>query len=47
MGRVYDVGISNGDRMTLFLTLTLLAMFVVFGVDVRQKRRAFTRNHKL
>jgi len=33
--------------MTLFLTLTLLAMFVVFGVDVRQKRREFTRNHKL
>lgn len=47
MGQVYDVGISNGDRMTLFLTLTLLAMFVVFGVDVRQKRRVFTRNHKL
>ncbi len=32
--------------MTLFLTLTLLAMFVVFGVDVRQKRREFTRQRK-
>ena len=29
--------------MTLFLALTLLAMFVVFGVDVRQKRREYTR----
>jgi hypothetical protein len=27
--------------MTLFLVLTLLAMFVVFGVDTRQKRREF------
>ncbi len=25
--------------MTVFLILTLLAMFIVFGVDVRQKRR--------
>lgn len=33
--------------MTLFLALTLLAMFVVFGVDVRQKRRDFTRNRKM
>ena len=33
--------------MTLFLALTLLAMFVVFGVDVRQKRRDFTRHRKL
>lgn len=32
--------------MTLFLALTLLAMFVVFGVDVRQKRREFTRNRR-
>jgi len=32
--------------MTLFLAITLLAMFVVFGVDVRQKRREFTRHHK-
>ncbi|GEM_PF-2534583 len=29
--------------MTLFLALTLLAMFVVFGVDVRQKRREANR----
>lgn len=29
--------------MTLFLALTLLAMFVVFGVDVHQKRREITR----
>ncbi len=33
--------------MTLFLVVTLLAMFVVFGVDVRQKRREFTRHRKL
>ena len=33
--------------MTLFLALTFLAMFEVFGVDVRQKRRDFTRNRKL
>lgn len=32
--------------MTLFLTLTILAMFVVFGVDVRQKRRDVDRNRK-
>jgi hypothetical protein len=32
--------------MTLFLALTLLAMFVVFGVDVRQKRREYTHDHK-
>ncbi len=32
--------------MALFLALTLLAMFVVFGVDVRQKRRDFTHHHK-
>lgn len=32
--------------MTLFLALTLLAMFIVFGVDVRQKRREFTRHRK-
>lgn len=32
--------------MTIFLALTLLALFVVFGVDVRQKRREFTRNRK-
>ncbi len=32
--------------MTLFLALTILAMFVVFGVDVRQKRRAFIRKRK-
>ena len=28
--------------MNLFLALTLLALIVVFGVDVRQKRREFT-----
>jgi len=28
--------------MNLFLALTLLALIVVFGVDVRQKRRDFT-----
>jgi hypothetical protein len=32
--------------MTLFFILSLLALFVVFGVDVRQKRREFTRHHK-
>ena len=32
--------------MTLFLTLTILAMFVVFGVDVRQKRRTVDRKRK-
>ena len=32
--------------MMLFLTLTLLAMVIVFGVDVRQKRREFTRTRK-
>jgi len=32
--------------MTIFLALTLLAMFVVFGLDVRQKRREFTRDRK-
>ena len=32
--------------MMLFLTLTLLAMFVVFGVDVRQKRREFLTKRK-
>jgi len=32
--------------MTLFLALTLLAMFIVFGVDVRQKRCEFTRHRK-
>ena len=32
--------------MTIFLALTLLALFVVLGVDVRQKRREFTRNRK-
>jgi hypothetical protein len=32
--------------MTIFLALTLLALFVVFSVDVRQKRRDFTRNRK-
>jgi hypothetical protein len=30
-------------RMMLFLALTLLALFIVFGMDVRQKRREFTR----
>jgi hypothetical protein len=33
--------------MTLFLALTLLAMFVVFGVDVGQKRSEFTRKRTL
>lgn len=32
--------------MTLFLTIALLAMFVVFGVDVRQKRREFLAKRK-
>jgi hypothetical protein len=33
--------------MDLFLALTLLAMIIIFGVDVRQKRREFTRKHRL
>jgi hypothetical protein len=33
--------------MDLFLALTLLAMIIIFGVDVRQKRRDFTRKHRL
>ena len=33
--------------MDLFLALTLFAMIIVFGVDVRQKRRDFTRKHRL
>jgi|YNPBryBLVA2012_1023415.scaffolds.fasta_scaffold05638_3 hypothetical protein len=32
--------------MTVFLALTLLAMLVVFGVDVHQKRREFVRRRK-
>ena len=32
--------------MTLFLALTLLAMLVVFGVDVRQKRREIHTKQK-
>jgi hypothetical protein len=32
--------------MVLFLVLTLLSMFIVFGVDVRQKRREFIRTGK-
>lgn len=32
--------------MTFFLALTLLAMIVVFGVDVRQKRNEFIRKHR-
>ena len=32
--------------MTTFLILTLLAMFVVFGVDVRQKRHEFPHKRK-
>jgi hypothetical protein len=32
--------------MTLFLAFTLLAMFVVFGVDIRQKRREFVHKHQ-
>jgi hypothetical protein len=32
--------------MDLFLALTLLALIVVFGVDVRQKRREYTNHHK-
>jgi hypothetical protein len=33
--------------MNIFLILTILALLVVFGVDVRQKRRSFVRNRKL
>ena len=32
--------------MTLFLALTLIAMLVVFGVDVRLKRREIHDKHK-
>lgn len=32
--------------MELFLALTLLAMFIVFGVDVRVKRREVPHKHK-
>jgi hypothetical protein len=32
--------------MDLFLALTLLALIVVFGVDVRQKRREYTNHRK-
>ena len=32
--------------MTLFLAFTLLAIIIVFGMDVRQKRREFTRKHR-
>jgi len=32
--------------MTLFLTIALLAMLVVFGVDVRQKRHDFLLKRK-
>jgi len=37
---------AHGERMTLFLALTLLAMLIVFGVDIRQKRREELRKHK-
>jgi hypothetical protein len=32
--------------MEIFLTLTLIAMFVVFAVDASQKRRALTGKAK-
>lgn len=32
--------------MTIFLAFTLLSMIVVFGVDVRQKRREFVHQRK-
>lgn len=32
--------------MTLFLALTLIAMLVVFGVDIRLKRREEPHKHK-
>ena len=32
--------------MTLFLILTLLAMLIVFGVDVRLKRREIDHKNK-
>lgn len=32
--------------MTLFLALTLFAMIVVFGVDIRQKRHSDLNNRK-
>ena len=32
--------------MTLFLAFTLFAMLVVFGVDIRQKRREYTHPNK-
>ncbi len=33
--------------MNLFLILTLIAMLVVFGVDVRQKRRDFQKSRNV
>jgi hypothetical protein len=32
--------------MTIFLAFTLLSMIVVFGVDVRQKRRAYVHQRE-
>jgi len=46
MALLYDVTKRNGDQMTLFLVFTLLALLVVFGVDVRQKRREFLIKRK-
>jgi hypothetical protein len=40
------MGTNNGVQMTLFLTIALLAMLVVFGVDVRQKRHDFLLKRK-
>jgi hypothetical protein len=32
--------------MSIFLSITLVAMLTVFSVDVRQKRRAFLEQQK-
>ena len=32
--------------MALFLALTLLALLITFGVDVRQKRHEYTRKDR-
>ncbi len=32
--------------MSIFLSITLVAMLAVFSVDVRQKRREFLKQHQ-
>ena len=32
--------------MSIFLSITLVAMFTVFSVDVMQKRREFLKQHQ-